>query len=154
MDVLIRAGNDKPSTSHSKNASSRKRGHSVSTSNLSTLARSNLDMPSTAGTVYCMQAHSTSNDSQNSSDHEDSDDEILQLPSVSVSPPRVQIEGVDENNVRYVIDSSTGVDAEKLMNWPQRSRRTNSPQTGCERSLSPLSRARMQLRGSRSVEIY
>ena len=152
MDVLIRAGNDKPSTSHSKNTASRKRGHSASTSNLSTIARSNPDRPNTPGTVYTMQAHSISQDSQN--EHEDSDDEILHLPSVSISPPRVQIEGVDENNVRYVIDSSTRIDAEKLMNWPQRSRRANTPQSGCERSLSPLSRARMQLRGSRSVETY
>jgi hypothetical protein len=101
--------------------------------------------------VYCMQAHSNSNDSEN--EPEDTDDEILQLPSVSVSPPRVQIEGVDENNVRYVIDSSATVDAEKLIQWPQRARRI-SPQIGCERSLSPRTRARMQLRGARSVETY
>ncbi|KAJ5298484.1 uncharacterized protein N7443_006604 [Penicillium atrosanguineum] len=154
MDVLIRAGNDNPSTSHSKTpfASASRKRHSASTSNLSTLARSTTEISTTTtGTVYCMQAHSSSNDSQN--EHEDSDDEILQLPSVSISPPRVQIEGVDENNVRYVIDSSTPVDAEKLINWPQRARNISS-QIGCERSLSPRTRARMQLRGARSVETY
>ena len=154
MDVLIRAGNGKPSTSHSKSpsASASQKRHSASTSNLSTLARSTTDISTTTtGTVYCMQAHSSSNDIQD--EHEDSDDEIIQLPSVSVSPPRVQIEGVDENNVRYIIDSSTHLDAEKLINWPQRARQI-SPQLGCERSLSPRTRARMQLRGARSVETY
>jgi hypothetical protein len=155
MDVLIRAGSENPSTTHSKTSSAsypRKRGLSASTSNLSTLARSATDISTTTtGTVYCMQAHSNSNDSEN--EPEDTDDEILQLPSVSVSPPRVQIEGVDENNVRYVIDSSATVDAEKLIQWPQRARRI-SPQIGCERSLSPRTRARMQLRGARSVETY
>ncbi|OQD76314.1 hypothetical protein PENDEC_c004G02751 [Penicillium decumbens] len=152
MDVLIRAGN-KPSTSHSKNTASRKRGYSVSTANLSTIARSNPNMPNTFGTVHCMQAHSTSSSrDSNSYEPEDSDDEILHLPSVDVSPPRVQIEGVDENNVHYVIDSTTPIDAQKLMSWPQRSRRSDFPQSGCQRSLSPLSRARAQLRDARSVE--
>ncbi|KAJ6113542.1 hypothetical protein N7523_006859 [Penicillium sp. IBT 18751x] len=154
MDVLIRAGNGKPSTSHSKtpSASTSRKRDSASTSNMSTLARSTTEISTTTtGIVYCMQAHSSSNDSQD--EHEDSDDEIIQLPSVSVSPPRVQIEGVDENNVHYLIDSSTPIDAEKLINWPQRARNINS-QIGCERSLSPRTRARMQLRGARSVETY
>jgi hypothetical protein len=131
---------------------------------LSNAPRSTPDSrPITAGTVYCMQAHSdSSNYRENRSSvtgsqgtYEESDDEIIHLPSVGTPPPRVQIEGVDENNVRYVIDSATASDAHKLMSWPQRVRRANSPQpTSCENSLSPLARARMQLRGTRSVETY
>lgn len=160
MDVVFRAGTDKPSsTSGTKNApASRKRGRSESASNLSTLARSNPDMPHKPGAVYCMQAHSTpSGGSRSSGSHEDSDDDIIHLPSVA-PPPRVQIEGVDENNVRYVIDSTTAYDAQKLMGWPQRARRADSSEpptsAACENSLSPLSRARIQLRGTRSVETY
>ncbi|KAJ5159713.1 uncharacterized protein N7482_006717 [Penicillium canariense] len=160
MDVLYRAGNDTCATSSSKNPhASWKRGRSDSTSNLSAMARANSDRPRTpgpVGAVYCMQAHSTSSrDSQSSISHEDSDDDIIHLPSVGAPPPRVQIEGVDENNVRYVIDSATAADAQKLMSWPQRSRRTNPPaptSAPCEDSLSPLSRTQMQLRGARSVE--
>lgn len=159
MDVLFCATKDKTSSPGAKNTPiSRKRGRSESASNLGTIARSNFDMPNTPGAVYTMQAHSTpSNHSRSSGSHEDSDDDIIHLPSVGAPPPRVTIEGVDENNVRYVIDSATATDAHKLMNWPQRGRRANTPQstsTGCENSLSPLSRARMQLRGTRSVETY
>lgn len=162
MDVLYRASNDKPGTSSSKSyQSSRKRGRSDSTSNLSAIMRvNNSDGPHTPGpmgAIYCMQAHSTSSkESQAGAAHEDSDDDIIHLPSVAAPPPRVQIEAVDDNNVRYVIDSATATDAQRLMSWAQRSRRTKSPaptSTPCDNSLSPLSRARMQLRGTRSVEI-
>lgn len=121
--------------------------------NLSTAPRSTPDSrPITPGTIYCMQAHS---DSSREEAYEESDDDIIHLPSVGAPPPRVQIEGVDENNVRYVIDSATASDAHKLMSWPQRVRRANSPQPSTrESSLSPLARARIQLRGARSVETY
>lgn len=143
MDVLIRASSDKPGS------------RSQPTSAPMTATRSSTPAPNTSGTVYCMQAHSTpSKDSRSSLSAEDSDDDIIHLPSVGSPPPRVQIEGVDENNVRYVIDSATATDAQKLINWPQRLRRAHSPQPYCENSLSPLSRARMQLRGTRSVETY
>jgi hypothetical protein len=129
---------------------SRKRYRSDSVGNLATMARSAPDVPLPSATVYCMQAHSTP--SSNNDSHEDSDDDIIPLPSPSM-PPRVQIEGVDENNVRYVIDAASVDDAQKFMYWPQRARHgvTSSPYGN---SLSPLSRARMQLRGSRSVETY
>jgi hypothetical protein len=65
----------------------------------------------------------------------------------------VQVEGVDENNVRYVIDAASSDEALKLMHWPQRTGRgVNS--NAYANSLSPLSPARLQLRGSRSVETY
>lgn len=162
MDVLFRATNDKPGTSSSKTPQSlRKRGRSDSTSNLSAIIRANSERPNTSGpmgAIYCMQAHSNSSkESHCSGSYEESDDDIIHLPSVAAPPPRVQIDAVDDNNVRYVIDSATATDAQRLMNWPQRSRRTKSPaptSAPCDNSLSPLSRARMQLRGNRSVETY
>lgn len=93
MDVLYRASNDKPGTSSSKSPqSSRKRGRSDSTSNLSAIMRANNSdgphTPGPVGAIYCMQAHSTSSkDSQGSGSHEDSDDDIIHLPSVAASPP-------------------------------------------------------------------
>ncbi|KAJ5938916.1 hypothetical protein N7466_002050 [Penicillium verhagenii] len=144
MDVLMRAGKDQSGT----------KIHAASTPNI-TATRSSTPVSSAYGTVYCMQAHSTpSKDSRSSMSVEDSDDDIIHLPSIGTSPPRVQIEGVDENNVRYVIDGATATDAQTLMSWPQRLRRAHPPQSFCENSLSPLSRARMQLRGARSVETY
>lgn len=155
LDVLYRAVTDKPVVSVSRGAPiSRKRGRSESVSNLSCFARATSDSPTTPGAVYTMQAHSTpSQGSHSSGSPEDSDEDIIHLPSVGAPPPRVTIEGVDENNVRYVIDSASASDAHKLMNWPQRGRRANVPHPG-ENTLSPLSRARMQLRGTRSVESY
>ncbi|KAJ5165960.1 hypothetical protein N7492_006256 [Penicillium capsulatum] len=153
MDVLSRSGNDKALT-----PAARRRGHSESATNIAAMANAVPEFPDTPRAVYCMQAHSTpSRDSRSSGSHEESDDDILHLPSVAAPPPRVQIEGVDENNVRYMIDSDTATNAQKLMSWPQRLRRGNSPQPTSApsmTSLSPLSRARMQLRGARSVETY
>lgn len=162
MDVIYRASNDKPGTSSSKTPqSSRKRGRSDSTSNFSAIIRANSERPHTPGpigAIYCMQAHSNSSkESHGTASYEESDDDIIHLPSVAAPPPRVQIDAVDDNNVRYVIDSATATDAQRLMNWPQRSRRTKSPaptSAPCDNSLSPLSRARMQIRGNRSVETY
>lgn len=153
MDVLTRSANDKASA-----LAARKRGNSESATNIASMARAAPELPNTTGAVYCMQAHSTpSRDSRSSVSYEESDDDIIHLPSVAVPPPRLQIEGVDENNVRYMIDSDTAPSAQKLMSWPQRIRRGNSPQPTSAplmSSLSPLSRARMQLRGARSVETY
>ncbi|KAJ5295578.1 hypothetical protein PENANT_c001G03462 [Penicillium antarcticum] len=150
MDVL-RASNDiATSAPNSKMpAASRKRGRSESAGTLATLARTAPDAPSTPGTIYCLQAHSTpsASDSQEDSD----DDDIIHLPSVNMAP-RVQIEGVDENNVRYVIDAASD-EAQKFMHWPQRTARGVN-RNAYENSLSPSSPARMQLRGSRSVEAY
>ncbi|CAL5873335.1 uncharacterized protein PFLUO_LOCUS7606 [Penicillium psychrofluorescens] len=161
MDVLARASNDKPPTSSGPkptSSSSRRRRSESAVTTLSSMVRTTSDiMPRTPGTVCCLQAHSTaSRDSQTS---EDTDDEIIQLPSVAgPPPPRVQIEGVDENNVRYVIDSASPIDAQMLMNWPQRARRDSKPKkssnTSYQTAPTSLSRARMQLRASRSVDTY
>ncbi|KAJ5499048.1 hypothetical protein N7453_008099 [Penicillium expansum] len=151
LDVLHASSEQQPiSTSGCASPSvSRKRGRSQSIGNLTAMACSGSDVPFVPGTVYCMQAHSAP--SSNSS-HEDSDDDIIHLPNPS-PPPRVQIEGVDENNIRYVIDAASPDEAQKLMYWPQQIRRGGASNP-YGNSLSPLSRARMQLRGSRSVETY
>ncbi|KAJ5656644.1 hypothetical protein N7507_008594 [Penicillium longicatenatum] len=147
MDVLARASNDQPGSKIQASSTPN------ITATRSTTPVSTISNP--FGTVYCMQAHSTpSKDSRSSMSFEDSDDDIIHLPSIGAPTPRVQIEGVDENNVRYVIDGSTATGAQGLMSWPQRLRRIQPAQSFCENSLSPLSRARMQLRGARSVETY
>lgn len=161
MDILRASGSgDKPAEPYSRTSSlTRQLFRSESANNPPMPPRSVPDSrPITPGTVYRMQAHSDSSGEERSTGshefHEESDDDIIHLPSVGAPPPRVQIEGVDENNVRYVINSATASDAHKLMSWPQRVRRANSPQPSCENSFSPLARARMQLRGARSVESY
>ncbi|KAF4762437.1 hypothetical protein N7455_001383 [Penicillium solitum] len=151
LDVLHASSEHRPiSTGPCASPSvSHKRGRSESIGNLAAMACSGPDVPIIPGTVYCMQAHSAPS---SDASQEDSDDDIIHLPNPS-PPPRVQIEGVDENNIRYVIDAASPDEAQKLMYWPQQVRRggTSSPYGN---SLSPLSRARMQLRGSRSVETY
>ncbi|KAL2819114.1 hypothetical protein BJX63DRAFT_28054 [Aspergillus granulosus] len=52
----------------------------------------------------------------------DSDSEIIHLPSVS-GIPRVQIHGVDENNVTYVAENTSPRNAYRLMSWPRKSSR-------------------------------
>ncbi|KAJ5367138.1 hypothetical protein N7541_001079 [Penicillium brevicompactum] len=128
---------------------SRKRDRSDSTSNITAPPhpKPDIDISLAPKTIYCMQAHSSP------SPHEDDDDDIIHLPSLLT--PRVQIEGVDENNIRYVIDASSAEEAQKLMYWPHRIKGgVGSGSKVYGTSLSPLSRARMQLRGSRSVETY
>ncbi|KAJ5246477.1 hypothetical protein N7468_001460 [Penicillium chermesinum] len=150
MDVLARA------SSTNKTTNSRQRGNSESASNSvlpSRTTKAEAAVPSrrVSGTVYSMQAHSTpSKDSKSSLSIDESDDDIIHLPSVGVTPPRVQIEGVDLNNVHYMVEASTPTEAQKLMNWPQRERSGNHP----PQRLGPIARARMQLRGTRSVETY
>lgn len=163
MDFFFRAGSgqDKSIATAKSTSSFRRRGRSESAANFSSTARVSPEMPNTP-TVYCLQAHSTPSKDSSSGSADDSDDDIIHLPSVGAAPapPRVQIEGVDENNVRYVIDSASPSDAQKLMSWSRRgagrgaANGNNNTASAYESSLSPLSRARVQLRGSRSVETY
>ncbi|KAJ5812869.1 hypothetical protein N7447_009892 [Penicillium robsamsonii] len=150
LDVLNASSEQRPiSTGGCVNPSvSRQQGRSESIGNPTAMACSAPDVPIVPGTIYCMQAHSApSSDDSN----EDSDDDIIHLPNLSTS--RVQIEGVDENNIRYVIHAASEDEAQKLMYWPRQIRRGGASYP-YGNSLSPLSRARMQLRGSRSVETY
>ncbi|EKV06060.1 hypothetical protein Pdw03_3408 [Penicillium digitatum] len=149
LDVLHASSGQQPISTGScaSHSASHKRGHSESVGNLAAMACSRPVVSFVPGTVHRMQAHSAP--SSNSS-HEDSDDEIIELPNPSPTP-RVQIEGVDEKNIRYIIDAASPDEAQKLLHWPQQFRRgrASSPYGS---SLSPLSRARMQLRGLRSVD--
>ena len=147
MDVLHASSEHQPLSTggYASLSVSRKQKRSQSIGDLC----SGSNMSFVPGTVYCMQAHSAPS---SDSSHEDSDDDIIQLPN-PCPPPRVQIEGVDENNIRYVIDTASPDEAQKLMYWPHQARR-NGTARPYGNSLSPLSRARMQLRGSRSVETY
>ncbi|CAG8265300.1 unnamed protein product [Penicillium olsonii] len=136
MDVL-RASTEQPQPTIPEPNIPRKRIRSDSISMAATL-QSFPDVPTK--TIYCMQAHSTPPSTEE-------DDDIIHLPSLNGLTPRVQIEGVDENNIRYVIDAASADEAQKLMCWPRI--RGAHPYGD---SLSPLSRARMQLRGARSVK--
>ncbi|CAG8927038.1 unnamed protein product [Penicillium salamii] len=140
MDVL-RASSEQPTL---PDPDVPRRGRSDSIPNFTATLQSFPDVP-LPKTIYCMQAHSTPPSSY------EEDDDIIHLPSLDEPTPRVQIEGVDENNIRYVIDAASEDEAQKLMCWPRRIR-GGVGSNAFENSLSPLSRARMQLRGSRSVE--
>ncbi|KAI9373663.1 hypothetical protein BJX61DRAFT_372266 [Aspergillus egyptiacus] len=74
---------------------------------------------STASTpsVVCMRAQTsrTTNDSRRSS-VDDGDSEIIHLPSVR-NIPRVQIHGVDGNNVTYGAENPTPRNTYRLVNW-------------------------------------
>lgn len=88
---------------------------------------------------------------------EDSDDEVIHLPS-SVETPRAQVHGVDKNNVKYVVNNSTPSDAYRLMNWPQKRRSSDTSDESLmlpeanSFPLPPLSRQGQQLRISRSFD--
>ncbi|KAJ5488735.1 hypothetical protein N7539_003625 [Penicillium diatomitis] len=80
--------------------------------------------PGSIGSIHYLQAKSTCpRDYQDRDTHEDSDDDIIHLPSVALPPRRVRVDAVDENNVRYMIDPSVSADAHRLINWPRRSNR-------------------------------
>ncbi|KAL4878882.1 hypothetical protein BJY04DRAFT_194798 [Aspergillus karnatakaensis] len=85
--------------------------------------------PSTTSTpsVLCMRAQTTSssNDSPRSFAADTDDSDIIHLPSIS-SIPRVQIHGVDENNVTFTAENTTPRNAQRLMNWPRRASRSTS----------------------------
>ncbi|CEL08919.1 hypothetical protein ASPCAL12064 [Aspergillus calidoustus] len=106
MDLILRSekSND---TKRSKNTS-----------------KSNGSRPSStaAPSVLHMRAQTSpsADDSPNSFSTNDSDSEIIHLPSIP-SIPRVQIHGVDENNVTYVAENTSPRNAYRLMNWPRKS---------------------------------
>ncbi|KAE8147611.1 hypothetical protein BDV25DRAFT_159997 [Aspergillus avenaceus] len=53
---------------------------------------------------------------------DDSDEEVIELPSVDI--PALQIQGIDENNVTYIAENTTPRSAYRLMSWPQQSGRS------------------------------
>ncbi|KAL4946377.1 hypothetical protein BDV06DRAFT_137046 [Aspergillus oleicola] len=74
--------------------------------------------------VLYMRAQSSASD-DGSFTYDDSDSDIIQLPSVP-GIPKVQISGVDENNVTYTTENMTTRNAYRLMNWPRKSSRSLS----------------------------
>ncbi|GAB1201590.1 hypothetical protein APSETT445_000168 [Aspergillus pseudonomiae] len=70
------------------------------------------------------QASMSSINSRISFSAEDSDEEVIELPSVGI--PQLQIHGVDENNVTYIAENTSPRNAFRLMSWPQRSGRSVS----------------------------
>ncbi|KAK1139750.1 hypothetical protein N8T08_011214 [Aspergillus melleus] len=96
----------------------------------------------TAPSVLHLRAQTSvsSSEGRPSFSADDSDEEVIQLPSVGI--PCVQIQGVDENNVSYVTGPTTPRTAYRLMNWPRK-------------SINPRTRSGgNRLQGMRSVESY
>ncbi|KAL2862765.1 uncharacterized protein BJX67DRAFT_291418 [Aspergillus lucknowensis] len=81
--------------------------------------------PTAAPSVLQMRAHTSpsTEDSSTILSTDDSDSDIIHLPSVS-GLPRVQIHGVDENNVTYIAENTTPRNAYRLMNWHRKSSRS------------------------------
>ncbi|KAL3467868.1 hypothetical protein BJX64DRAFT_124233 [Aspergillus heterothallicus] len=111
MDLILR--------SEKTNGSKRNRNTSMSNGSRpsSTAAPSVLHMRA--------QTSPSADDSPSSFSTNDSDSEIIHLPSVP-SIPRVQIHGVDENNVTYVTENTSPRKAYRLMNWPRKSSRSRN----------------------------
>ncbi|KAL2838299.1 hypothetical protein BJY01DRAFT_35270 [Aspergillus pseudoustus] len=80
-----------------------------------------------APSVLYMRAQTSpsADDSPTSFSTDDSDSEIIHLPSVP-GIPRVQIHGVDENNVSYVAENTSPRNAYRLMNWSRKSSRSQN----------------------------
>ncbi|PLB51117.1 hypothetical protein P170DRAFT_509151 [Aspergillus steynii IBT 23096] len=99
------------------------------------------------------QTSASSSESWNSLSVDDSDEEVIQLPSVDI--PYVQIQGVDENSVSYVTGQTPPQDAYRLMNWPRKSRKSISLKNrpGSNHS-QPTPKLEHHVRGMRSVESY
>lgn len=97
------------------------------------------------------QRSASSSESWDSFSADDSDEEVIQLPSVDI--PYVQIEGVDESSVSYVTGKTTPQDAYRLMNWPRKSSKNISPRNRSSSNYSqPTPKPQHYLRGMRSVE--
>ncbi|KAE8370080.1 hypothetical protein BDV27DRAFT_97666 [Aspergillus caelatus] len=89
-------------------------------------ATASLESANPAPSVFHMraQASTSSINSRISFSAEDSDEEVIELPSVGI--PKLQIHGIDENNVTYIAENTSPRNAFKLMSWPQRSGRSVS----------------------------
>lgn len=183
MDILLRSQKSAPTfptrptnEHHHQSQTSKHLGHSQSLNTMTSYSHScgGTSQSSTAPSVYYMRAQTSasSSDSHPSFSVDDSDEEVIQLPSVGI--PQVQIQGVDENNVTYVAGNTSPQTAYRLMNWP---RKTSSGRTASLRghgyghghsqqpsvtseprqhysSSRPASRSRHMVRAARSVESY
>ena len=114
-------------------------------------------------TVYHMRAQtstSSSSETQNSENGSDEeDDDVIQLPSVQ--PPRIQVQGTDKNDVKYVVENGTSADGYRLV--PDQSKNPSPPVSPASPGWSPSqanafpipprSHLRDQLRSTRSMEV-
>ncbi|EAU37306.1 predicted protein [Aspergillus terreus NIH2624] len=166
MDILLRSQKSAPGFPSRPNPvpePPKNLGHSHS---LGTVSLHSASDAAASPSVYYMRAQTSasSSDSHPSFSVDDSDEEVIQLPSVGI--PHVQIQGVDENNVTYIAENTTPQNAYRLMNWPQKARRSVSlrghvPAAHENRhqhqhhSSRPSSKdSRNVVRGARSVESY
>lgn len=158
MDVLSRASNNstpqRPNPNRSSSTDSRNLHRFQSTQSVPKKS------PERLPSVYYMRAQSSTSthESRRLLHVEDSDDEVIHLPS-SNETRRPQVHGVDKNNVKYIVNNSTPSDAYRLMNWPQKCRRASN--TSDESAilsetnsfpLPPRSTQGRQLRVSRSID--
>ncbi|OGM41553.1 hypothetical protein ABOM_010366 [Aspergillus bombycis] len=116
-----------------------------------------LESANPAPSVFHMraQASASSINSRISFSADDSDEEVIELPSVGI--PQLQIHGVDENNVTYIAENTSPRNAFRLMSWPQRSGRSVSLRGNWFTNESNNSPSRSSSRGgltTRSVASY
>ncbi|KAL4871041.1 hypothetical protein BDV12DRAFT_164645 [Aspergillus spectabilis] len=122
MDLLLQSANA-PTVKRNRATSTSAVSCPSSTAPLSVLyMRAQTSPPSTP-----------SNDSPRSFAADADDSDIIHLPSIS-GIPRVQIHGVDENNVTYTAENTTPRNAQRLMNWPRKSSRSTSLQSNIARN--------------------
>ncbi|GFF33248.1 hypothetical protein IFM61606_05761 [Aspergillus udagawae] len=157
MDILFRAQKSPPNSRRRKSPEGvRGFGRTQSSGTLGSSSFSDRSQPTPS--VYYMRAQtcSSSSDGRNSFSADDSDEEVIQLPSIATSC--VQIQAVDKNNVTYMMENTTPRNAYRLMNWPHGTRRALSSRgssvTGANKSAHHSPRHEHLIRSTRSVESY
>lgn len=157
MDILLRSQKSPPNSKRRKSPEAiHGFGRTQSSGTLDSYSFSDRSNPTPS--VYYMRAQtsSSSSDGQNSISADDSDEEIIQLPSIATSG--VQIQAVDENNVTYMMQNTTPRNAYRLMNWPRGTRRTISSRgsfvISANKSAHHPPRHEHLGRRARSVESY
>ncbi|KAF7165979.1 hypothetical protein CNMCM5623_009949 [Aspergillus felis] len=157
MDILFRAQKSHPNSRGRRSPEAvRGFGRTQSSGTLGSYSFSDRSQPTPS--VYYMRAQtcSSSSDGRNSFSADDSDEEIIQLPSTATS--RVQIQAVDDNNVTYMMENTTPGNAYRLMNWPHGTRRALSSRGSSVMSASKSAhhspRQEHLIRSTRSVESY
>jgi hypothetical protein len=157
MDILLRSQESPPNSKLRRSPEAiRGFGRTQSTGTLGSYSFS--DRSNQTPSVYYMRAqtYSSSSDGRNSFSADGSDEEIIQLPNIATSG--VQIQAVDENNVTYMMGTTTPRNAYRLMNWPRGTRRTFSSRgssvVSASKSAHHPPRHEHLIRSARSVESY
>ncbi|KAB8072195.1 hypothetical protein BDV29DRAFT_177852 [Aspergillus leporis] len=125
MDLLLKSRKFPTSISPERTPDmSRSRSHPQPLRTVSLAGFSENSHP--APSVFHMRAQASASSirSRMSFSGDDSDEEVLVLPSVEV--PQVHIHGVDDNSVTYIAENTTPRNAFRLKSWPQRSGRSLS----------------------------